>query len=95
MSILISFLYLLLHIAIILFVAACIVWVLRWIGIAIDPMVYKIGQAIVGLLVLIVVVVWLASLLGYAGARFPWWADLKLVDYRTAFSTAFALQKQG
>jgi len=74
MSILISFLYLLLHIAVILLIAAVIVWGLRWIGIAIDPMVYKIGQAIVGLLILIAVVVWLSSVLGYTTYRWPWLA---------------------
>jgi hypothetical protein len=73
MSILISFLYLLLYIAIILLIAAIIVWGLRWIGIAIDPTVYKIGQAIVGLLILIAVVVWVAGLIGYAPARWPWY----------------------
>jgi hypothetical protein len=71
MSILISFLYLLLYIAIILLIAAIIVWGLRWIGIAIDPTVYKIGQAIVGLLILIALVVWVAGLVGY-GPRVPW-----------------------
>ena len=95
MSILISFLYLLLHIAIILLIAAVIVWGLKWAGIAIDPQVYKIGQAVVGLLILITVVVWLASVLGYAGARWPLWAELKAFDYRTAFSTAIAQLNQG
>lgn len=71
MSILISCLYLLLYIAIILLIAAIIVWGLRWIGITIDPTVYKIGQAIVGLLILIAIVVWVASLVGYAPARWP------------------------
>ena len=49
MGILISFLYLLLYIAVVLLIAAVIVWVLRWIGIGIDPTVYRIGQAIVAL----------------------------------------------
>ena len=72
MSILISFLYLLLYIAIILLIAAIIVWGLKWIGIAIDPTVYKIGQAIVGLLILIAIVVWVAGLIGY-GPHARWW----------------------
>ena len=72
MNILVSLLYLLLHIAVILLVAAIIVWVLRWMGIAIDPMVYKIGQAIIGLLILIAVVVWITGVLGYSTYRFPW-----------------------
>lgn len=64
MGILISFLYLLLYIAVILLVAALIVWVLRWIGITLDPTVYRIGQAIVALLCLIAIVIWLAGVLG-------------------------------
>lgn len=71
MSLLISFLYLLLHIAVILLVAALIVWVLKWLGIGIDPMVYKIGQAIVALLVLIAIVVWVAGTLGGSPYRLP------------------------
>ena len=71
MSLLISLLYLFLHIAIILFVAALIVWGLRWFGIAIDPMVYKIGQAIVALLIIIAVVIWLSGALGYTAYRLP------------------------
>jgi len=71
MSLLISFLYLLLHIAVILLVAALIVWVLRWLGVPIDPLVYKIGQAIVAILVLIAVVVWISGALGYTSYRWP------------------------
>ena len=71
MSILVSFLYLLLHCAIIVLIAACIVWVLRWVGIAIDPLVYKVGQAIVALLIIIAVVVWLSGALGWSAYRLP------------------------
>jgi len=72
MGLLISFLYLLLHIAIILIIAYGILWVIRdWLGMAIDPMVYKFGQAIVALLVLIAIVVWLAGVLGYSGYHLP------------------------
>ncbi len=70
MSLLISFLYLCLHIAVIVFVAYCIVWLLRWIGIAIDGMVYKVGQIIVALLVIIAVVMWLSGLPGFGVLRF-------------------------
>ena len=70
MSLLISFLYLLLNIAIILLVAALIVWVLRWLGIGIDPTVYKIGQAIVALLIIIAVVVWVWRA-GWHAYRWP------------------------
>ena len=58
MSLLVSFLYLCLHIAIIVFVAYCIVWLLKWLGIGIDPQVYRVGQVIVVLLILIAVVLW-------------------------------------
>ena len=71
MSLLISFLYLLLHLAIILLIAACIVWVLRWIGVGIDPLVYKIGQAIVALLCIIAVLLWLSGALGWTAYRLP------------------------
>ena len=65
MSILISLLNLLLYLAIIIFVAYVIVWVIRgFLGWPIDPMVYKWGQIIVGLLCIIAIVVWLAGVLG-------------------------------
>ena len=65
MSILISFLNLCLYIAIILFVAYAILWIVRdWFGLAIDPMVMKFGTIIVGLICLIAVVLWLSGVLG-------------------------------
>ena len=73
MSLLISFFYLLLHIAIILLVAAMIVWVLRWAGIPIDPMVYKVGQIIVVLLCIIAVLLWLSGALGWTAYRLPFY----------------------
>lgn len=63
-SVLLGFLNVALTCAIIIFVALIIVWVLRWMGVAIDGQVYKWGQIIVGLLCLIVIVGWLLSLLG-------------------------------
>jgi hypothetical protein len=70
MAILISFLNLLLYIAIILFVAYVILWVVRdWFNIAIEGNVLKFAKIIVGLICLIAIVVWLASVLG--GASFP------------------------
>lgn len=66
MGILISFLYLLLHITVIVLIAALILWVLKWLGVGIDPLVYKCGQAVVVLLIVIAVVIWLAGLLGYS-----------------------------
>jgi len=65
MSVLISFLNLLLYIAIIIFIAYVIVWVIQgFMGWTIDANVMKFGQIIVGLLCLIAVVVWLSGLLG-------------------------------
>ena len=65
MAILISFLNLLLYIAIIVFVAYVILWIVRdWFQITIDANVLKFGQIIVGLICLIAVVVWLAGVLG-------------------------------
>ena len=70
MAILISFLNLLFYIAIILFVAYVILWVVRdWFSIAIDGNVMKFAKIIVGLICLIAIVTWLASVLG--GASFP------------------------
>lgn len=63
-GILLGFLNAALTCTIIIFIAFVIVWVLKWMGIAIDGMVYKWGQIIVGLLCLIVIVGWLLSLLG-------------------------------
>jgi hypothetical protein len=65
MAILVSFLNLLLYLAIILFVAYVILWVVRdWFSIAIDGNVLKFAKIIVGLICLIAIVVWLAGVLG-------------------------------
>lgn len=65
MAILISFLNLLLYIAIILFVAYAILWIVRdWFNISIDANVLKFGKIIVGLICLIAIVIWLAGVLG-------------------------------
>lgn len=65
MAVLVSFLNLLLYIAIILFIAYVILWVVRdWFAIAIDANVLKFGKIIVALICLIVIVVWLAGVLG-------------------------------
>lgn len=72
MGLLVSFLYLLLHVAIILLIAYLLLWVLRdWLGFTLDPMVMKFAQAIVALLILIAIVVWLAGAMGYPGYRLP------------------------
>ena len=74
MSILISFLNLLLYIAIIIFVAFCIVWLITsFMGWSIDANVYKWGQVIVGLLCLIAVMTWLAGVLGLGGGLPHFW----------------------
>ena len=74
MSILISFLNLLLYIAIIIFIAFVIVWVVQsFMGWAIDANVMKWGKVIVGLLCLIAVVVWLAGVLGGGVGLPPFW----------------------
>jgi hypothetical protein len=67
----ISFLYLLLHIAIILLIAYAIVWVCNLFGLAIDGNVYKMGKIVVMLLCIIAVVVWLFGALGGLGAWTP------------------------
>ncbi len=64
MSILISFLNLLLYLAIVLFVAYAILWAITWFLGGIDANVLKFGKIIVGLICLIAIVVWLAGLLG-------------------------------
>jgi uncharacterized membrane protein (DUF485 family) len=65
MGILISFLELLLYIAIIILVAYAIKWLITgFLGWPIDANVYKWAQIIVGLLCIIAIVVWLASVLG-------------------------------
>ena len=65
MAVLISFLNLLLYIAIILLVAYLILWVVQgWFGIAIDANVLKFAKIVVGLICLIAIVVWLAGVLG-------------------------------
>jgi hypothetical protein len=63
MSLLISLLYLLLNIAIIALCAALIWWALSWFGIAIDPLVLKIMQAILAIIVIILIVSWFAGIL--------------------------------
>jgi uncharacterized membrane protein (DUF485 family) len=65
MAILISFLELLLYIAIIILVAYAIKWVITgFLGWPIEGNVLKWAQIVVGLLCLIAIVVWLASVLG-------------------------------
>jgi hypothetical protein len=65
MSILISFLNLLLYLAVIILIAYAIRWLITgFLGWPIDPMVYKWAQIIVGLLCIIAIVVWVAGVVG-------------------------------
>jgi hypothetical protein len=65
MHILISFLNLLLYLAIIILVAFAIRWVIvGFMGWSIDPDVDKWGRVVVGLICLIAVVVWIAGVVG-------------------------------
>jgi hypothetical protein len=76
MSILISFLNLLLYLAIIIFVAYAIVWLIRgFMGWQIDANVYKLGQIIVGLICLIAIVTWLSGVLGLGGGLPHFWQN--------------------
>jgi hypothetical protein len=74
MGILISFLQLLLYLAIIIFIAYAILWLFRdfmkW---PIDANLYKWGQIIVGLICIIAIVMWLAGLLGFGGGLPTFW----------------------
>ena len=74
MSILISFLNLMLYLAIIIFVAYVILWVIQgFFGWQIDANVLKFGQIIVALLCLIAIVVWVAGILGGGPGLPPFW----------------------
>jgi hypothetical protein len=65
MGILISFLNLLLYLAIVLLIAYIMLWVVRdWFSIAIDANVLKFAKIVVGLICLIAIVVWLSGVLG-------------------------------
>lgn len=64
-ALLISFVYLLLEIAVVILVAWAILWVLTAsIGIAVDGNVLRWGKVVVGLVCLLLVVTWLFSVLG-------------------------------
>jgi len=68
MGLIISFLYLLLYIAIIIAVAFVLRWVIvSFMGWSIDANVERWCRVIVGLLCLILVVTWLAGVLGMGG----------------------------
>ena len=74
MSILISFLNLMLYIAIICLVAYVILWVITgFFGWSIDANVLKFGKIVVALLCLIAIVVWLSGILGGGPGLHPFW----------------------
>ena len=61
MGLLISFLYLCLNVAVVVFVAYCIVWLMRCRRCRRSPRPAKVGQIIVGLIIIIMVVSWLVG----------------------------------
>jgi hypothetical protein len=68
MSLLISFLELLLYLAVVILIAYAIKWVITgFMGWTIDANVLKWGTVVVGLICLIAVVIWLAGVVGYGG----------------------------
>jgi hypothetical protein len=72
MNLLISFLFLLLYIAVVLCIAYVILWVVRdWFNVSIDPMVMKFAKIIVGLICLIILVIWIAGALGHVSFPVP------------------------
>jgi hypothetical protein len=74
MGILISFLNLPLYLAIIIFVAYAIKWLITsFLGWSIDANLLKWGQIIVGLLCIIAIVVWLTGVLGLGGGLPHFW----------------------
>jgi hypothetical protein len=65
MGILVSFLNLLLYLAIVILVAFAVRWLITgFLGWSIDANVYKWAQIVVGLICIIAIVVWLAGILG-------------------------------
>jgi hypothetical protein len=70
-GVLISFLEVLLTVALIILIAYCILWAARMFIGGIDAQVEYWGRVVVGLLCLIVVVSWLLSLFGLVSYPFP------------------------
>jgi hypothetical protein len=67
MSLVVSLLYLMLYICAVALCFALIVWLLRVLGIAIDPMVMNILKIIGAIIVVILIVSWLAGVLPGVG----------------------------
>jgi multidrug resistance efflux pump len=74
MGLLISFVSLLLYIAVIILIAFAIVWLIRgfmeW---TIDANVYKWGKIVVGLLCILATLFWLSGVLGMGGGLPLFW----------------------
>jgi len=74
MPLLLSFLNLLLYIAIVILIAFAIRWVITgFLGSSIDANVYKWAQIVVGLICIIAIVTWLAGVLGFGGGLPLFW----------------------
>jgi hypothetical protein len=79
-NILVSFLYMLLNVAVVVFIAVLIWWVITGLfKIALDANVYKWGKIVVVLICLIIVVTWLLSLLGMGPGLPSWSASPRLL----------------
>jgi hypothetical protein len=75
MAILLSFLNLLLYLAIIILIAYAIKWVITgFLGWPIDSMVYKWAQIVVGLLCIIAIIAWVVGVLGGGPGLPHFWA---------------------
>ena len=70
-AILISFIWLLVEIGLIIFVAYCVVWACSFFGLTIDGNVYKWGKVVIGLICLALVVTWLVYTLSGVAMPIP------------------------
>ena len=74
MGLLISFVSLLLYIAVVILIAFAIVWLIQgFMGWTIDANVYKWGKVVVGLLCVLAILVWLSGVLGLGGGLPLFW----------------------
>lgn len=61
MTLLVSLLYLLLNVGVVMLCAALIWWALRWFGVPVDPLVLKICQFILVVIVIILIASWFSG----------------------------------
>ncbi len=74
MPLLLSFLNLLLYIAIVILIAFAVRWlIVSFLGWQIDANVYKWAQIVVGLICIIAIVTWLVGVLGFGGGLPYFW----------------------